>query len=186
MEALATILWQRLDAPGHDACRLEHHGDSLQLEGAAVFRLTDGRIAQLQYRVRCDQAFHTRWGTVRGWLGSKTIDLAITRSARGAWTLNDVAVPHLDHCLDLDLGFSPATNLLPLRRLKLHPGEAADAPAAWIDLDGAGLEELQQRYERRGEHQYGYCASRFGYEAVLEVTAEGFVRDYPGLWSAAT
>ncbi|MET3442457.1 hypothetical protein ABIC94_003244 [Variovorax paradoxus] len=185
MQTVASILWRRLDAPGHDACRLERNAAAWQLDGAAVFRLEDRRIAQLHYRVRCDLHWHTQWGTVRGWLGAAAIDLSIARDAHGHWKLNDEAVPDLSHCVDLDLGFTPATNLLQLRRLNLAKGEGADAPAAWVDLDGGGmLSELKQRYERTANDAYAYEAKRFDYAAMLRVTEDGFVHDYPGLWIA--
>jgi hypothetical protein len=41
-----------------------------------------------------------------------------------------------------------------------------------------------QRYERRSESEYAYVAKRFDYEAVLKVTADSFVSDYPRLWVA--
>ncbi|RZL63617.1 MAG: hypothetical protein EOP81_12120 [Variovorax sp.] len=184
MNIVATQFWCRLDTPGHDACRLEQHGDAWQIDGAAVFRHTDGRPARLDYRVHCDRAWHTRWGRVRGWIGSRAVDLAIARTAAGEWSLNDAAVPGLAHCIDLDLGFTPATNLLSLRRLHLAVGERAEVAAAWVDLDDDALTPLVQHYERRGETSYAYEAPRFDYRALLGVTPEGFVRDYPGLWCA--
>ncbi|MGJ7498672.1 putative glycolipid-binding domain-containing protein [Variovorax sp. RT4R15] len=184
MQNVATTLWHRLDVPGHDACRLDRHGDAWQLDGTALFRQADGRVAQLHYRVRCDRNWHAQWGTVRGWLGGSAVDLSVVRSAHGEWKLNDVPVPELAHCVDLDLGFTPATNLIQLRRLNLQAGEAADAPAAWLDLEEGGLSLLAQRYERRNERGYWYQADRFDYADLLDVTPEGFVRDYPGLWLA--
>jgi len=184
MQTVASILWRRLGTPGHDVCRLDRNGDNWQLDGGCAFRHTDGRLAQLHYRVRCDRAWHTQWSTVRGWIGGEAIDLSIVRDAHGGWKLNDQPVAELGHCIDLDLGFTPATNLLPLRRLHLQDGEAADAPAAWLDLDSASLAELPQRYERRGEAGYWYTAPRFDYAALLGVGEEGFVRDYPTLWQA--
>ncbi|WLA02685.1 putative glycolipid-binding domain-containing protein [Xanthomonas translucens] len=130
MHTVASILWRRLDAPGHDACRLQRNASAWQLDGAAVFRLEHGRIGQLQYRVQCDLHWHTQRGTVRGWLGGGTVDLAIARDVRGHWKLNGRPVADVSHCIDLDLGFTPATNLLQLRRLRLAVGEGADAPAA--------------------------------------------------------
>ena len=184
MQPVASILWHRLDLPGHDACRLDRHGDAWQLDGTALFRQADARIAQLHYRVRCDSHWHTQWSTVRGWLGGSALDWSVVRGAHGEWKFNDVAVPEVAHCVDLDLGFTPATNLIALRRLNLQPGEAADAPAAWLDLEEGGLNLLAQRYERRSDTGYWYTAERFDYAALLDVSAEGFVRDYPGLWLA--
>lgn len=107
---------------------------------------------------------------------------AIVRTAGGAWALNGVVVPGLEGCADLDLGFTPATNALQIRRLALAEGQSGPAPAAWLDVAAGTLDVLHQRYERRSETAYWYEAPRFDYEALLEVTPAGFVRLYPGLW----
>jgi hypothetical protein len=180
---LHPILWRRLDAPGHDACRLEQTGDGWRLDGAAAFR-HDGAPARLAYRVACDEAWRTREGAVRGWVGARPVDLTVRRAADGGWTLNGAVVPRLDDCVDLDLGFTPATNLFQLRRLALAEREAADVPVAWLDAPAGTLDLLRQRYERRDAGSYWYEAPRFDYAAVLEVTAVGFPRRYPGLWEA--
>lgn len=175
------ILWRRLDTPGHDGCRLEQHDKGWRLEGAATFH--HERVpAALAYHVVCDATWSTQNGRVTGWLGDQTIDLAVERTPDGVWTLNGAALPALDDCVDLDLGFTPATNLLPIRRLALAAGEAADAPAAWLDLATRTLDRLPQRYERRGSTDYWYEASSVGYAALLEFTSAGFVRRYPDLW----
>jgi hypothetical protein len=90
----------------------------------------------------------------------------------------------LDECVDLDLGFTPATNLSQLRRVALQVGEAVDVPVAWLDVDAGTLDKLHQRYERRSEETYWYEAPRFNYSALLQVSALGFVEKYPNLWEA--
>ncbi len=179
----ASILWRRLDAPGHDACRLVPDGDGWRLEGSAVFR-QEGAAARLDYRVACDAGWRTRRGRLLGWIGARDLDLEIARGKDGGWTLGGVPVPGLEGCLDLDLGFTPATNLLAIRRLDLAVGRAAEAPAAWLDLGSLALERLPQRYERRSESTYWYEAPSFGYAALLEVAPSGFVTRYPGFWEA--
>jgi uncharacterized protein len=175
----SAVLWRRLDTPGHDACRLDGDQTGWRLDGAAVFH-QDGVPARLTYHVACDLAWRTRHGEVRGWLGPRSVELRITRSPEGAWTLDGRDVPGLEGCVDLDLGFTPATNVLPVRRLALAEGEAADAAAAWLDVSAGTLEVLPQRYERRGDGFYWYEAP--GYTGLLEVTPAGFIRRYPGLW----
>ena len=178
---VATILWRRLDAPGHDACRLEPFDDGWRLDGAAVFR-HDGTPARLAYRVTCDAAWRTREGSVHGWVGSRAVDVAVRRDASGVWTLNGIDVPDLEECVDLDFGFTPATNVFQLRRIALKDGQAANVSVAWMDVPTDRLSVLHQRYERRAERSYWYEAQRFQYSAVLDVDRFGFVCRYPGLW----
>jgi hypothetical protein len=176
-----SILWRRLDTPGHDACRLDQTADGWLLQGTAVF-LEQGEPARLSYEVACDAAWRSQRGRVEGWMGARSVRFDVGRASNSEWTLNGVAVPGLEGCVDLDLGFTPATNLLQLRRLALAVGQGADAPAAWLDVAKGGLALLPQRYERRGEEAYWYAAPKFGYAAMLQVRPDGFVRQYPGLW----
>jgi len=179
----AAILWRRLDTPGHDACRLAATDGGWRLRGTAVFR--HGELpARLDYRVTCDRAWRTREGSVRGWVGAEAITLAVERTAAGRWILNGAPVPGLDDCVDLDFGFTPATNLLQLRRVSLGVGQVADVPVAWLDVPEGTLRRLDQRYERRANDAYLYEAPLFDYRAVLDVDAVGFARHYPGLWAA--
>jgi hypothetical protein len=177
----SSILWRRLDTPGHDACRARQVEEGWVLEGMAVFRHS-GRTAQLSYRVACDSGFHSQAGRVSGLLGQRSIEIRVERSANG-WLLNG-ALAGLAACVDLDFGFTPATNLFQLRRLALGVGQAGAAPAAWLDLDSLALAHLDQTYERRSATSYWYDAPRFDYHALLEVAEDGFVHRYPGLWEA--
>jgi len=182
LKAGSTILWQCLEDPGHDACRLEGHAEGWTLEGTAVLRL-DGTPAVLSYVVSCDLSWRTVSGRLDGWIGERRLRHAIARTD-GGWIFDGGAVAGMEDCVDLDLGFTPATNLFQLRRIALATGQAADVPVAWLDVQTGRLERLAQRYERRSEGTYWYESPRFGYAAVLEVDATGFVRRYPGLWEA--
>ena len=177
------MLWRRLDAAGHDGCRLTETNDGCQLEGTAVF-LHEGAPAHLGYYVTCDTAWRTRSGTVRGWIGPRTVDVRVERTAEGSWMLNGTAVSGLNDCVDLDLGFTPATNALQLRRIALEKGHGADVPVAWLNDEDFSLSILHQRYERKTARGYWYESPGFDYAATLEVTEAGFPRLYPDLWEA--
>ena len=138
---------------------------------------------RLSYDVTCDLAWRQQ-GHVQGWLGADSLEFRMARTPAGMWSLNGVVMPNVGDCIDLDFGFTPATNLLQLRRLALDEGQVAEAPAAWLDVPAATFELLPQRYERRGEATYWYEAPSLGYAALLEVAPTGFVRRYPGLWEA--
>jgi hypothetical protein len=180
---LGAMLWTRLDTPGHDACVLEDTGEGFTIEGTAVYRY-QGAPAHLRYRVACTRAWRTVSGEVRGTIGRSSMTWLVSRAKTGAWILNgDLALPPGD-CIDLDLGITPATNLLQIRRLALGVGQQADCPVVWLDAAAGRLRVLAQTYERRAETGYWYEAPRVGYAAMLDVSELGFVREYPGLWRA--
>jgi uncharacterized protein len=179
-----SILWRRLDAPGHDACRLMRGADGWRIEGSANY-LHDGVAASLAYRVDCDRDWRTRQARVQGWIGPLRRELHVARNTDGSWTLDGrTQQPGLHHCSDLDLGFTPATNLLHVRRTALAVGQSADVPVAWLDVSAGTLDLLEQRYERRSERSYRYQAPRFEFDAELSVRPSGFVERYADVWIA--
>lgn len=178
---MVQVLWRRLDVPGHDACRLIETADGYALEGTASF-FEAGAIASLRYRVTCDRNWLSQCGHVVGWAGDQSIEWTIGQNDRGAWMLNEREFPELNGCQDLDLGFTPATNLLQIRRIALAPGAAAEVPVAWLDTSSTTLALLPQRYARLSDRRYDYASPTVSYQAVLDVTPSGFVRTYPTLW----
>lgn len=100
------------------------------------------------------------------------------------WKLNGVERPEVAGCIDLDLNFSPSTNLLPLRRLSLAIGQEAKVRAAWLRFPSFALEPLDQLYRRTGEATYRYESAGGTFVAELEVNGAGFVVRYPGFWEA--
>jgi uncharacterized protein len=172
--------WERLDRPGRDSASLKAADGGWLLRGAAAFD-HDAGSAAVAYQVEVDARWETKRGLISGFLGDQTIRHEISRDGQG-WTLNGVAVEGLEHLVDLDYGFTPATNLLQLSRLALEPGQQAEVPVAWFDLDSASLVELPQTYERRSQGSYWYEAPTVPYRALLEIAPNGFVRSYPGLW----
>jgi uncharacterized protein len=172
--------WMRLDRPGRDAALLEPRDGGWLLRGAAAFDHNGGSAA-VAYQVEVDARWETKRGVVSGFLGDKTIAHEIRRDDAG-WRLGGHAIEGLEPLVDLDFGFTPATNVLQLSRIALELGGRADVPVVWFDLDSASLIELPQSYERRSEASYWYEAPTVPYRALLEIAPNGFVRSYPGLW----
>jgi hypothetical protein len=170
----------RLDRPGRDAALLEPRDGGWLLRGAAVFD-HDGRSVAVAYQVEVDARWETKRGAISGSSGRQTVQHEIRRDDAG-WRLNGVRVAGLEHLVDLDYGFTPATNVLQLSRIALKQGQQAEVPVVWFDLDSASLIELPQSYERRGEASYWYEAPTVAYEGLLEIAPNGFVQSYPGLW----
>jgi hypothetical protein len=163
-----------------DAACLSRQGEGWLLAGTAVC-LHDKKSARLQYAVDLNSDWTPSRGTIRGFLGDNPVDQTFRRDAAG-WSMNGVKVPGLEHLHDLDLGFTPATNLPYLRRANLTIGEAIDRAVAWWEPGVATLQDLPQHYRRRDEQTYWYESPTVQYEAVLEFSPNGFARNYPGLW----
>jgi uncharacterized protein len=172
--------WERLDRPGCDAASLRPSSDGWLLKGAAAFD-HDGGSAAVAYQVEVDARWETKRGLISGFLGDQTIQHEIQRDSAG-WRLNGLRVEGLEHLVDLDYGFTPATNVLQLSRLALKRGQRAEVPVVWFDRDSASLVELPQTYERRSEASYWYEAPTVSYRALLEIAPNDFVQSYPGLW----
>ena len=128
-----------------------------------------------------DGEWRARRGGIRGFLGERIVDCAISREGDG-WRLDGAQIAGLGHLVDLDYAFTPATNLPQLRRANIRRGQALELPAAWFDVETTTLTELPQRYERRDETTYWYIAPTVGYEGLLEVSSSGFIKSYPRLW----
>lgn len=185
MNTATTAIWRRLDVPGHDACRLESRDDGWELKGTAVFADPAGP-GHVEYQLHGLPGWIFTRGIVRGWIGAREISYDVRRSPQGEWTLNGRRFPEVDGYSDLDLGFTPSTNLLHLRRANLRVGESRDIPVAWADAPKPLLTPLPQHYERRAENAYWYESPTAGYSAMLIMSESGFVAEYPGLWRLET
>jgi membrane protein YdbS with pleckstrin-like domain len=175
------ILWRRLDPPGHEAARLEEKDSAWHLSGTAVF-LHEGQPCRLDYRVICDAQWQTVSGRVTGFIGDRPVEVECSADGEGRWRLQGVEQPQVAGCTDLDLNFSPSTNLLPIRRLGLAVGEEAPVRAAWLRFPSMRLEPLDQVYRRTGPAAYRYESAGGSFVADLEVDGAGFVTRYPDLW----
>ena len=184
-------LWRLLFAAGHDACRLSSDGSGHVLDGAAVF--AEGGVAfNLRYHVECTPDWHSRLATICGWAGERAVDLTLAAERRGGprssavnWTVRGAPVGALGPDLqDVDLGFTPATNALAIRRLDLAVGDAAETTAIWLDVDGWTVRPLRQVYRRLDVDRYEYTSPDHDYRTELRVDDVGMVTDYPELWAA--
>ena len=184
MTKAATILWRRAESPGHESARLSSDGDGWVLAGTAVFA-HQGEPCRLDYRITCDHGFQTRTAVVNGWVGEREVDITIEADGAGGWRLNGAECSQVEGCVDVDLNFSPSTNLLPIRRLRLAVGDEAEVRAAWLRFPGFALEPLPQRYRRTGQLAYRYESAGGAFVRDLTVDGAGFVVSYPGFFEGS-
>lgn len=176
-------IWRRLDEPGFEWCRLASRGADWQLAGTAVVAF-DGLAWRIAYEVGLDSTFATSSCVVRADGGSTHLDLIIARDGNGRWFMNGHEQPQVAGCIDVDLAFSPATNTLPIRRLRPQPGESVDVRAAWLRFPDFSLDVLPQTYRRVDGRRYHYESNGGSFMADLTVDESGLVLEYENLWRA--
>lgn len=176
-----TIIWKRLDKPGHESARIFSVKSCWNLSGTAVF-LHDSQPCRLDYIVKCDSNWQTLSARISGWIGDEGIDVDIAVDANHHWLLNQLHCTSVTGCIDLDLNFSPMTNTLPIRRLNLAVGGEAQVRAAWLKFPSLRLEPLEQVYRRLQSSKYQYQTARGDFVTDLEVDRAGLVINYPNFW----
>jgi hypothetical protein len=180
-----SILWRRLDRSGMEVASIEHGNPNWHLHGTVLLE-HEGMPCRLDYAVVCDSAWRTLWARVNGWIGRSQVNQRVARNLAGEWRQNGLVCPAVEGCVDVDLAFTPITNLLPIRRLELSIGASAPVRAAWLRFPDFELVPLEQVYTRTSENQYRYESAGGRFRADLDVDAQGVVMRYGSFWQMET
>lgn len=165
---------------GTERCQLHRDPDGWQLTGTVVGRL-DGHQLGCGYRIHTAEDWATRSVTIELEWGGSLRHLQLTRDDHDRWTIAGRVAPELDGCSDIDLGITPATNTLPIRRLDLAHGQHADVDVAWVDFPSLTIRRSHQTYTRLSTWTWHYRSGTHASE--LDVDDAGLVTTYGnGLW----
>ena len=170
------VAWRRSDEVAADeVCTLSVRPSGLSLVGT-VLGAEGGLPVRIEYQVLTDSGGFTTAVHVRDLRGFEQRTLALVRDGKGRWTVDGAAARGISGCSDVDLGCSPSTNTLPIRRLRLAVGASQTIKAAWIRFPGLTVEKASQTYARLDEFTYRYASGTF--EAELTVDDDGLVASY--------
>lgn len=180
-----TALWQ----PWHDV-GLEHlrlvESDNGAIADSVVIQLIDHQLVRLHYEIRVDAGWRVREADIDMW-APDLHQLKLRSDGCGRWTdANGDALSDLNGCIDIDITATPFTNTLPIRRIRLEPGEAETITVAYIRVPELSVEPEKQRYtclERGSDGTlYRYEGLGTGFVSNLPVDLDGLVLDYPGIF----
>ena len=170
------VVWRRSsDLQTIEWCTLAEGESQKVLEGL-ILGAAASLPLRIEYRVVCHPDWQTSTVDVRQQHGREETVLTLVRDAAGAWVRDGQPMPTLDGCVDVDLGFSPSTNTLPIRRLALAIGKSETIEAAWVLFPDLEVRPLSQTYTRLSDQGYRYASDDFA--ADLCVDAAGLVTDY--------
>jgi uncharacterized protein len=176
------IIWRRvLDDLSFEHARLRWTGTGPVLTGS-VLVAEQGAPLVLGYELVCDATWQTQTVAVEiNWRGApRTVRLE--RDPGGRWRRDGESAPDLDGCTDVDLEVTPATNALPINRLRIPVGGRREIVAAWVRVPSLHVLATPQAYERLAESRYRYTSLGSGFTAVVDVDQDGLPTEYEGLW----
>jgi uncharacterized protein len=181
----ATAAWRHLGArAGFEVVFLRPENDRYHLDGH-VTAVEAGEVWGIRYAITLDANWATRSAHVVGRSALGDHEVRLESDGTGGWRVDGKSIADLAGCFDVDLEASACTNTLPVRRLGLEVGEAADAPAVYVRAPDLRVERLEQRYARLSNagnrSRYDYVAPSFDFRAVLVYDEFGLVLEYPGI-----
>lgn len=179
------VRWTDWQGNGLEHCRLLEDARGLTFEG--VVAGTRESLYGAYYLVQTDAGFRTREVRV---VYAGGLQLHVTADGNGNWhdMRDDVPIDSLRGCIDIDIGMTPATNTLPVRRLRLNVQESREILVAYVPLptqiEGPFLPRcVEQRYTCLVPNaRYRYEGLFRNFSAELEVDQAGLVLDYPDMF----
>jgi len=178
LQQVRTVLWRRLDTPGTEYFDMRQSTEGWELSGTVAVAL-DRAPLLAQYRVRCGPDWETREVevTTRSGETRRQLQLSVRDTS---WSSGGRRLPELDGAIDVDLGVTPSTNTLPIRRLQLEVDQHADLKVAWVRFPDLEVIHSNQRYTRLTKDTYRYESGSF--QRDIDVDDAGLVVAYPDLF----
>ena len=176
---LTTVLWSRLEGVGLEYCNVEMNPTTLR--GQVITQL-DGSAVSVSYFVQCEENGATQLVNLIYRSNGGERSLSLTRTSDDVWYYNGTEVEQFKGLKDVDLGITPSTNTLPIRRLNLSPGESKELTVVWLRFPDLSLFPLPQKYTRIDANTYLYQSTNSGYEAQINVNTDGIVVVYQHEW----
>jgi len=180
-----TVVWVTLAWPGVEHLSVRELPDAIEADGMVV-ALMEGYPLRLHYRLGCNPDWTARRVEIQTW--GRDGNLTLASDGAGRWT--DGAgrvIEELAGCHDVDIAATPFTNTLPIRRLRLRPGESRDLRVVYVSVPALTCRIAVQRYTCLEASDAGgvYRYESGSFAADLRVDADGLVIDYSGLWRRA-
>jgi hypothetical protein len=162
------VAWRRSDEIETDEhATLTIRDTGLSFVGTVV-GAESGVPIRIEYRVMTSGSGMTTAVHVRDLRGFDQRVLTVERSAKGVWSVNGAIDPALKGCTDIDLGCSPSTNTLPIRRLRQGVGNSQTIQAAWVRFPELTVTKSGQTYARLDEFTYRYESGTFSAELLVD------------------
>ena len=177
------VLWYSAVFSSSEYATLREGDGEVRLTGLTVLPL-DGTPCKIDYEVVADEGWRTTAATIVVTTPARETRIALTQKEPGRWALDGAPAPWLADCTDVDLGWTPATNTLPIRRAAVPTGGSVTIAAAWVRYPELEVVASRQRYTRLALDRWRYESGTYDFELATDA-ASGLVLAYgDDLWRA--
>lgn len=180
-DVLEHVEWALEQERGEETFDLLRTDTGYRLKGV-IEASKDGDPVHVTYQIDCDPGWRTRAVHIEVDQSGAHRVAHLETDGQGNWRGNLPNIDKICGCIDVDLEYTPATNLLPLRRLRLRPGASAEIRTVWVRFPELNVQPLRQTYTQLSEHRVRY-ESETGFQADIEVDAWGLAIQYGEIWA---
>lgn len=179
------LVWQTIDTAGWEHVRIMNDHPEWTVFDSVLVRQDGDDVKRGGYTLVVDKQWRTLELRVMIETAPGTMSaLHLMTEGDGHWTDADgTPLPHLDGCIDVDIRWSPLTNTLPVNRLAIAPGGKAEITVAYIDLPELNASPQRQQLERVDGLTIRYTSQTRPQPVDIITDADGFVLEYPGVFS---
>lgn len=169
-----TARWQTWEADGDETV-------TLRWENEGWTAMSDVGREAVSYVVRLSATWQIRQFLL--FRDSDEPDLWLGTDGSGRWgEMNGAHRPDLDGCTDVGLHITPFTSSIPIRRLQLDAGDAAEISVAAVDVETLGVVPVRWRYEHVEAGRWRKTHVTTGIATGFRVDEFGLVHDEPELF----
>jgi hypothetical protein len=178
-EILVERVWESELLDSREEFVLSSVDGGYELTGKTLI-VHDGVRVEISYQVETASNWATRSASVE--IPALAVSHEVTVLKPGHWLVDGERRRDLDRCTDIDLGWTPATNTIPIRRLQLESRDSATIRAAWLKWSELQFIASDQTYTKIGDSTWRYASGDFS--AELQVDDHAVVSQYgdPPIW----
>ncbi|MGD6834842.1 putative glycolipid-binding domain-containing protein [Sutcliffiella halmapala] len=163
---------------------VETDNNTLLAEGTVIYVEEEVPTAhEVEYSIELDKNWITRKLSI---LVDKQTSLEIHSDGEGNWfnTEGDL-LEFLKGAIDIDISATPFSNSLPVNRFNWIVNQIEHIEIVYISVPSLELKKVSQSYRYIGnnanQRYFNYCCN--DYETIITVDSDGFVIDYPNVFS---
>lgn len=176
------VMWRSLDGKKFEHVRLTSNENGVWADGFIIHLDADSSY-RIRYLIQCDSAWQVRKVHLQR-LDDSSQELFLYADGRDKWkNKKGNRIEILNGARDIDIHFSPFTNTLAIRRLKLQQGIVTQTQVVFINVPDLSFEIARQQYtlleNNTTDKRYKYESLTSGFKTELPVDDSGLLIEYP-------